>query len=171
MATNMQQAKPSLPEDEERTTALGLLRYAYEYIDAARIVDDAKVDDPEFMHLSPVPAYFLAFHGIELSLKAFLRHKGMTARELRGKTYGHDVLACLRKAKEMGLGAVYKLTPEDDEALRLLFAMNHHQGLRYIKTGVKQYPYWSIVEPFAVKLHQSVARVLKGRTFDNVAYP
>jgi hypothetical protein len=77
--------------EEDRTTAVGLARYAYEYIEAAMLVEH---NDPTPSHISPVPAYFLALHGIELTLKSYLRHKGVTAKELRGQKYGHDLHAC-----------------------------------------------------------------------------
>ena len=57
------------PNDEDRTTAIGLARYAYDYLHAAIVVE---MNDPTPNHISPVPAYFLALHGIELTLKAFL---------------------------------------------------------------------------------------------------
>jgi hypothetical protein len=157
-------------DEEQRTTALGLLRYGFDYIDAARIVDNSKQDHPAFAIVSPIPAYFLALHGVELTLKAFLRQRGVSARDLRSKTYGHDVLACLRKAKEFGLLGVYQVSKEDHDALAMLLDLNRHQGLRYIKTGTKRFPLWSIVEPFAIRLHQSVAKELGGRTF-SVLFP
>jgi hypothetical protein len=157
-------------DEEQRTTALGLLRYGFDYIDAARIVDESKVEEPAFARISPIPAYFLALHGIELTLKAFLRHRGVSARDLRSKTFGHDALACLRKAKEFGLLGVYQVSKDDHDALAMLLNLNQHQGLRYIKTGAKRFPLWSVVEPFAVRLHQSVAKEVGGRTF-SVLFP
>ena len=77
--------------EEDCTTAIGLARYAYEYIEAAMLVEH---NDPTPTHISPVPAYFLALHGIELTLKSYLRHKDVTAKELRGPKYGHDLHAC-----------------------------------------------------------------------------
>lgn len=53
------------PADEDRTTAIGLARYAYDYLHAAMVVETS---DPTPSHISPVPAYFLAPHGIELTL-------------------------------------------------------------------------------------------------------
>lgn len=140
--------------DEERTTAIGLARYAYEYIEAAMLVER---NDPTPTHISPIPAYFLALHGIELTLKAYLRHKGLTVKELRDQKYRHDLHACHRKAKELGLLSVFKEIPTDADAMRMLVGLNEHQGLRYIKTGMKHFPLWPLVESLAVRLHQAVA--------------
>ena len=150
------------PTDEDRTTAVGLARYAYDYLHAAMVVE---TNDPTPSHISPVPAYFLALHGIELTLKAFLRHKGVSVKELQ-KKFGHDLHACHRKAKELGLNDVFKERPIDADAMRMLVGLNDQQGLRYIKTGMKHFPLWSIVEPLAVRLHQAVAPIVGFESFD-----
>lgn len=152
---------------EERTTATGLARYAYEYIDAAMLVDRHHGARKGYEFISPIPAYFLMAHGIELTLKAFLQHKGVTVKELR--SYSHNLDACYRKAKELGLHTVFKITPNDTKAMTLLMELNKDMGLRYIRTGLKEFPSWAIVEPFAVRLHQSVAPLVGYKTF-SIAY-
>ena len=149
--------------EEGHTTSIGLARYAFEYIEAAILVE---CNDQTPTHISPIPAYFLALHGIELTLKSFLRHRGLTAKELRGPKYGHDLHACNKKAKELGLHSVFNEFPSDDKAMRLLVALNEHQGLSYIKTGMKHFPLWSTVEPLAVRLHQSVALEVGYKSFN-----
>jgi hypothetical protein len=157
--------------DDDRTTAIGLARFAYEYIDAAMLVDQKHGARPGFERLSPTPAYFLALHGIELSFKAFLRHKGVTVRELGShKHLGHDLRRCYRKAKELGLREVFKMRADDMRAMLMLLDLNEMQGLRYIRTGFKRYPSWAIVEPFAVRLHQAVAAQIGYKSFD-INYP
>ena len=150
------------PTDEGRTTAIGLARYAYDYLHAAMVVERS---DPTPSHISPVSAYFLALHGIELTLKAFLRHKGVSVKDLQ-KKFGHDLHACHRKAKELGLNDVFNERPVDADAMRMLVGLNDQQGLRYIKTGMKHFPLWSIVEPLAVRLHQAVAPIVGFESFD-----
>lgn len=149
-------AAPAI-NDEERTNAIGLARYAYEYIEAANLIDDHETERRPGSQISPIPAYFLAVHGIELTLKAFLRHHGMTVRELGSKKYGHDLHACYRRAKELGLLKLFKEHANDVDAMRMLVDLNQRHGLRYIRTGAKQFPLWSIVYPLAARLHQAVA--------------
>ncbi|RUP26066.1 MAG: hypothetical protein EKK45_17310 [Curvibacter sp.] len=151
--------------DEERTTAIGLARYGYEYIEAARLVAGDYADSHPGSQISPIPAYFLAHHGIELTLKSYLRHQGLTVREIAGRKYGHDLHACYRKAKELGLLEVFNQHPNDVDAMWMLVKLNHQHGLRYIKTGIKQFPLWSLVDPLAVRLHQAVAPVVGYKTF------
>ncbi len=159
-------------DDDNRTTAIGLARYAYEYLEAAILVDKEIGARPGFEIVSPIPAYFLALHSIELSLKAYMRHHGVSIRELRSmKKYGHDIRACYRKAKELGLRDHFKMRADDMRAMLMLIDMNTNHALRYIQTGYKQFPSWAIVEPFAVRLHQAVSKhVGFGRTFD-ISYP
>ncbi|RWA52282.1 hypothetical protein AU476_18145 [Cupriavidus sp. UYMSc13B] len=146
-------------------------RYAFDYIEAARVVDtDAqKKVEPAINMISPMPAYFLAAHGIELTLKAYLRHSGVSARELIMK-YGHGLLICNEAAKELGLAEHFNEAGSDSAALELLEELNQYQAIRYISTGVKTFPYWSIVEPLAVRLHQSVAPVVGCHTFEGITY-
>lgn len=152
--------------DDANAQAAGLARYAYEYIEAARLVDREIGAQKGYEFVSPTPAYFLAMHGIELTLKAFLCHHGLSDHELRGKTYGHDLRACYRKSKELGLLDIFKSSTDDVRAMAMLVRLNHHQGLRYIQTGWKRFPSWAIVGPLAVRLHQAVAPRVGYRTFN-----
>lgn len=158
-------ATPSQSAEDDRTTAIGLARYAYEYIDAAMLVDKQHGERQGFEHISPIPAYFLAMHGIELTLKSFLRFKGVAAKELRARELGHDLRACYRKAKELGLRDIFRMRADDLRAMLLLLRLNELQGLRYIRTGAKAYPPWAIVEPLAVRLHQAIGPVVGFKSF------
>jgi len=149
-----------------RTTSIGLARYAYEYIEAARLVDSHLGKAPIHDFVSPIPAYFLALHGIELTLKAYLRHCGFTLDELSSKKYGHNIHKCYRKAKELGLLSLFKENKSDLSAIELLMSINENMGLRYIQTGYKTYPSWATVEPLAVRLHQAIAPHVGYKSFD-----
>jgi hypothetical protein len=164
----MKRTPEELAEDEERTTAQGLARYAFEYINAALLVDEHHGARPEQGFASPIPAYFLALHGIELTLKAFLRFHGVSVQKLGTHEYGHDIRACYRKAKEFGLRDVYAMKADDLRAMLLLIALNERNALRYIRTGLYRYPAWSVVEPLAVGMHKAVASVVGARTFTRV---
>lgn len=45
--------------DDEQTSAIGLARYAYEYIEAARVVDEQIGLQNGYEIVSPIPAYWL----------------------------------------------------------------------------------------------------------------
>ncbi|WP_313458167.1 hypothetical protein [Stenotrophomonas sp.] len=70
-----------IADEEERTSSLGLLRYAHEYQRAADMVK--RQDDR-----SVVP-YMLVAHSLELALKAFLRSRGSTLDALLN--LGHNL--------------------------------------------------------------------------------
>lgn len=161
---NVSARSPEISEND-RTTAVGLARYAYEYLEAAILVDEREAGRNPGSQISPIPAYFLASHAIELTLKAYLRLNRLTVDQLSDKKYGHNLRACYRKAKEFGLLEIFNEHPNDVAALDMLIGLNEKHGLRYIRTGAKQFPLWSIVEPFAVRLHQAVASKVGFRSF------
>ncbi len=142
----------------QRTTAIGLARYAYEYIHAALTLDEATERAEELSHISTIPAYFLATHGVELTLKAFLLHSGVGIGELARKPYRHDLSHCLIAANDRGLIELFQLDENDKVAFDLLVKINAANQLRYIQIGSKQFPLWSIVEPLIVRLYEAVAK-------------
>ena len=140
---------------DQRTTAIGLSRYAYEYIEAALLVDEKIGSQPGYEIVSPTPALYLAGHGIELSLKSYLMHEGATIRDLR--RLGHDLHSALRKAKELGLYEVIRLTQAEEGALELLNDLYRAKELEYIRTGLKHFPLFALVEKAAIRLHNAVS--------------
>jgi hypothetical protein len=152
-------------QDLERTTPLGLGRYAYEYMDAALVVDEARGPQGMLSRAAYTPAYFLAFHSIELSLKAYLLNAGLSLDELSSKKYGHRLQKLYDKAMQIGLRSDFLQDERDEQALHLLIDLNEGHQLRYLVTGFKRFPLFSIVGPFGVRLHQSISRTVGCRTF------
>ena len=113
----------------ERTTAVGLARFAYEYIDAAMLVDEAKGEVGLLSQASYTPAYFLALHGIELCFKSFLLHKGVDVESL-GKDYGHNLNKCLVASNARGLNKIFDMNEDDTRAFNLLIELNREHQLR-----------------------------------------
>lgn len=141
--------------NDERTSALGLARYAFEYIEAALIVDDRIGQRKEFQVVAPIPALYLAGHGIELSLKAYLRHHDESVRKLQ--KLGHDLNRCYRRAIELGLHSVIKPHGAEEGALVLLNGLYAAKELEYIRTGMKHFPTFALVSRLAVTLHNAIA--------------
>src|SRR5664279_4178495 len=102
-----------MTKTSERTTSIGLARYAKEFLEAALAVDDSVGMRKEYQIIPPIPVLYLVGHSIELALKAFLVHKGMLVSELRSKAYGHDLLKCWEKSIELGLGDIFTFTSND----------------------------------------------------------
>lgn len=162
--------KAATPDDDGRTTAIGLARFGLDYLNAALVVDEHMGKGPECSRISPVPAYFLLTHAIELTLKAYLRHMGVSVKQLSSKEFGHDLKASYAKAQELGLDELFTANGNDKLALDLLVHINEGHQLRYICTGAKEFPSWTIAEPFAVRLHQAISPHVGYKSLD-VAYP
>jgi hypothetical protein len=82
--------------DDLRTTALGLWRFAYDYLKAAQTLDDA---DPNPWVPSNV-THQCACQGIELAYKSYMRARGKTVKDLID--IGHSLMKC--KDVAIGLG-------------------------------------------------------------------
>lgn len=67
-----------------------------------------------------LPAYFLLGRSLELSLKAFLLHKGIPISELRGRRYGHNLSALLAKSRAEGIDRFVELEVVDAGVICLL---------------------------------------------------
>ena len=107
-----------------RTLALDFFNLAGEYLKALKILDKVyKEKVPDFSQIKTLndykkikehPGYpllfdmlnvklFLSRHSLELILKSFLLHKGVGISDFK-KLYHHNIEACYRDAKRMGLG-------------------------------------------------------------------
>ena len=116
----------------DRTSALGLWRYAHEFwqaAEAAQAIKPGKVF---------IPSYYLYGHAMELALKAFLRSQGHTVAQLRD--LGHDLEAALKTAEGAGLSTFVNLSNDDRTAVGLLNLYYRTKELEYIVVGVKHFP-------------------------------
>ena len=113
-------------DDEERTTALGFYHYAHSYAASAIALSKASVDATH----PRAPMTELFRHAIELYLKAYLKHKGVTVLELR-KHYGHSIKRLSKKALLLGLQI-----SAGERALMLGLEDPSHD--RYLRTGTRR---------------------------------
>ena len=79
MASKLQQ------ELDERTSARGLLNYAKEYYKAYELIQG---QEPDFVKFFAVK-YYLLCHSLELTMKAWLKQKGATYKQIRDM--GHNL--------------------------------------------------------------------------------
>lgn len=106
-------------DDLDRTKPIGMARYAKEFREAADAADKILGHKPGFEIIAPIPVMYLIGHSMELSLKAYLLHHGVTLNELR-KTYGHHLRKCLKKSKELGLLAIVTIDAHEESAFAVL---------------------------------------------------
>ena len=147
-----------LHDDPERTTSIGMARYATEFFESALAADDKLGKKPGYEVVAPIPVMFLIGQAIELALKAYLLAKGVALRNLR-RDYGHELHRSLRKAKELGLSDVVSLSAEEEGIIDLLDDLYSSKQLQYIVTGSKTFPVFGPLESVARKLVYGIAPV------------
>lgn len=98
---------------EPKETPEGFLQHAQEFWTAADLV----LNKAEGVSL---PAFFLLGRSIELSLKAYLLHKGIPISELRKKRFGHNLKALLAESRSKGIEHYVKLEAIDAGVIELL---------------------------------------------------
>jgi hypothetical protein len=84
---------------EERVTPLGFLILAKEYYSSFLAVNEKYPQLVSQLHTK----YFLICHCIELIMKAELRMKGITAKELKSSLFGHDFDKLLVRLYELDI--------------------------------------------------------------------
>ncbi|EAR22125.1 hypothetical protein [Nitrococcus mobilis] len=84
------------------------------------------------------PAYYLAGHGLEVVLKAYLRSCGRSLKALR--PIGHDIEKAADEAAAQGLEQHYQFSPEDRAAIASLNTYYKAKHFEYRVTGYKSLP-------------------------------
>ena len=143
--------KQHLHDNPDRTTPVGLARYAHDFYDAALAADDKLGMKKGYEIIAPIPVMFLVGQALELALKAYLLSRGVPLRKLRSK-YGHDLHRALRKAKELGLLEIVDLSDEDESTVKLLNTLYSSKQLQYIVTGSKRFPVFGPLQEVAEKI-------------------
>lgn len=114
---------------EKRLTSRGLLRYAFDYYHAFEHLD-IKYSELEIYEVK----YFLLCHSIELAMKAFLREKGYTRRQLINN--GHDLEKLIRLLRDNDVEI-------DVSSMVKTFSINNYyknKQFEYPQTGYKELP-------------------------------
>jgi len=138
----------------DRTTSVGMARYAREFLEAAVALDDVIGDKQEYFPMPSVPVLYLAAHSIELGLKSFLLHEGKSLDELR--EFGHNLEKCLDTANQLNLSQLVIFESREIAALEALNELYSTKQLNYISTGTKRYPVLEPVKAFGCKLLDSI---------------
>ena len=91
------------------------------------------------------PIYYLFCHALELTMKAFLRAKGMTAEELRSRDFGHKLLMLWQTCLEKGLHS--PSSSEDyatQQVIEYLDPYTREFEFRYIQVGANACHRWNM---------------------------
>ena len=142
--------------DPIRTTPIGMARYARDFFDTAMAADEDVGMRPGYEIIAPVPVMYLVGHAIELGLKSYLLHHGVTLDELPKRKYGHNLEKCFKKAKELGLSQIVSFEDGEVEGMRVLNELYCTKQLNYIESGAKQFPVFGLIQGFCTKLLNGV---------------
>ncbi len=148
--------------DDERTKAVGLARYACEYYEAGVAADDVIGEKPGHENVAPASVMFMMAHAIELILKSFLRSQGCSLGET--KALGYDLEKCWERAVQKGVLDHVQLSPDELGVLGLINDPHVSAELRYIVTGAKTYPVFGPLQRLVYKLLEAISKSV-GWTF------
>jgi hypothetical protein len=140
-------------DDAERTTSIGLYNYAGSYSGCAHALARVK---PRGVTHPDEPINFLFYHSIELYLKAYLRFKGHTPKELASRKFWHDFGALTERAVELGL----ILNENDKTVLEFMRDTDAVLRARYIKVGAARRMAHLVLLRASRSLRQSVGEAL-----------
>lgn len=143
-------------EDPKRTRPVGLVRYAKEFHDAAEGAGRTLGHRSGFEIIAPIPVLYLIGHSMELSLKAFLLHQGVSLRELRTQ-FGHGLHQCFDGAKERGLLTHASFDEHELGAFAALDKLYSTKQLEYIVTGAKTFPIYGYLRSMSAKLLSAIS--------------
>jgi hypothetical protein len=127
---------------------LGAATLAHDFLLAATKVQSPAKSELEALRQKPsLVAYYLAAHSVELALKSFLLVRGVSAHDLRGRAYGHNLAALLAASRKRRLGLVVKLSERELRIIRLMNDMYSAKELEYRYGGPRVLP------PYAELVH------------------
>ncbi len=127
-------------EDIDRAPAIAIFLSAESFMRAALHAHQAA--DAKTLRLSfEVPIYYLYSHAIELTLKAYLRAKGVTSAELKKtQKWGHDLFKLWNGCFRLGLVLDPVAQAAAAPVVKLLTPFAASYEFRYVKTGCKTLP-------------------------------
>jgi hypothetical protein len=110
------------------------------------------------------PYWFTVFQSIELSLKSFLRAKGLSQKEI--KVLNHSIAMILDKANGNGFANLIELTPDEDLVLRETGELYYAKVFQYSEYGMKSVPYAEFGILLAKKIFEAIRPIaIANRTF------
>jgi hypothetical protein len=145
-------------EEIDREPPMGMFLFAESFLDAARHLRRA-FDNRELSLRFDAPIYFLYSHALELTMKALLRAKGVSARRLASREFGHQLQVLWRECFKQGLST----SPNHDTfisgVIEILDPLATKYEFRYLKVGLKRIPELDDVE-LAVGLLRTAVKPL-----------
>ncbi|HTI80687.1 MAG TPA: hypothetical protein VL614_09600 [Acetobacteraceae bacterium] len=154
----------------DREPPIAVFSFSDSYFQAARHLRGALESDRLKLPFD-APIYYLYARALELAMNAFLRAKGMSARELRSSGFGHQLLVLWQTCLEKGLcDPSASATATVGQMIKILDPYAKECGFRYTQVGAKGLPTlnevelaaaWilSMVRPFIPEIRQRAALI------------
>jgi hypothetical protein len=142
--------------DTDRSPPIAFFLSAESFLQAA--IHAQKATDTKTLKLRfEMPVYYLYSHAIELTLKAFLRAKGLTAKELaNSQRWGHDLLKLWDGCFEHGLTLDMQTRLTTGAVIDILAPYAASYEFRYVQTGAKTLPSLDAVREAAEVLRAAI---------------
>lgn len=126
-------------DEIDREPPIGIFNFGGSFVDAGQHLARA-TDKKELSLRFDAPVYFLYSHAIELTLKAFLRAKGYSAKRLASREFGHQLKVLWRECIEAGLSTQPNNDAFIEGVIETLDPLATAYEFRYFKVGIKQMP-------------------------------
>jgi len=139
----------------DKIAPIDILRFADDYLCAALCVDKNIGQESGYEIFAPNPVFYLTGLSIELALKSFLLHNGISLNDLKAK-YRHDLIKLLDKSKEYDIEKIVKIDAHDASALLCFNKLFVGDDFRYIKPGEKEVPMFGYLGSFNIRLVRSL---------------
>lgn len=151
----MTKATDAAPEPMDRSPPIAFFLSAESFMQTATFANQA-VRTKTLKLRSDMPVYYLYSHAIELTLKSFLRAKGLTKEDLASRRWGHDLLKLWEGCFERGLTLDHHTQLTTRAVIDLLAPYATNFEFRYVQTGFKTLPTLDVVCAAAEALQAAI---------------
>jgi hypothetical protein len=131
--------------DIDRSPPIAVFLSGESFFHSARYLRGA-IESGDLRLRFSMPVYYLYSHALELTLKSFLRSKGMSSSRLASREFGHKLQALWDACVAEGLKSNPITEASIAQAVDLLDPFASDFEFRYVKTGLKNLPTLDTVE-------------------------
>jgi len=137
--------------------------FSQDFLSAAKAVKDNNTLE------SPLVAYYLVGHSIELSLKSYPAAKEDYNSKTLRSDYGHNLGALLDEATRRKLGREVKLSKQQKKAIKSLSTPYRSKKFEYLEYGNYRLPKYSCIYETAEILLNRLAHYASNSPFNKKA--
>ena len=132
-------------DDFDRSPPIAVFLSGESFFHSARYLREAMESEELRLRFS-MPIYYLYSHALELTLKSFLRSKGITGKRLASREFGHQLQVLWSECIAQGLKSNAITEVVIGQTVDLLDPFATDFEFRYVKVGAKNLPTLEAVE-------------------------